>query len=289
MRIKLNSPLIPCKITGHDLNNLLYIQYNNKLIFAKKNLERYKKEKKPISVIDKNTIQGFFQSYQVTSNGFIFYFNPIEEEKIALFKKIISSHLPYIYYPFPILDHNFREQICNQDYWSQVSHKELNQNEIHFREFSTYILKNYNLKNKIFYDPACSTGKFLSELKEKNPEIITIGSDISKTMIEKARLILDKTFLCNAKESTIPNGYCDFLFIRFLNTEVVKTDEAYEIFDHLQNKVKANNGFIIIFGHTPILLNIPFIASKYNLKIINTIGAFSDKSNIFPYFILKKE
>ena len=83
---------------------------------------------------------------------------------------------------------------------------------------------------KIVYDPACSTGEFLSDYKNSFPKSHTIGHDLSQEMIDYAKDYVDESFCCNAFDSPLKDNSVDLMFLRFLNSEVVNTQMAYKIF-----------------------------------------------------------
>jgi isonocardicin synthase len=61
---------------------------------------------------------------------------------------------------------------------------------------------------------------------------------------------------------------------------------AYKLFNSLIKKCKIG-GYIIVFGHTPVLVN-----SKYmeymGFEILQRNGVTEDKKHIFQYYLLKK-
>ncbi|MED1304141.1 class I SAM-dependent methyltransferase, partial [Bacillus pacificus] len=120
--------------------------------------------------------------------------------------------------------------------------------------------------------------------KQLFPSGVYIGSDQSKEMVHLARNKLDYVF--QAEASAVPKDIkVDYLFLRFLNMEVVTIKQAYDLFEHLI-QVLNEDGQIIIFGHTPVLLNIQYIANKYELRILRRIGLHNHSA--FQYYILQK-
>ncbi|MES1053813.1 hypothetical protein FOA24_33605 [Bacillus thuringiensis] len=67
--------------------------------------------------------------------------------------------------------------------------------------------------------------------------------------------------------------------------EVVTIKQAYDLFEHLIQLLNKE-GQIIIFGHTPVLLNIQYVVDKYNLRILRRIGFHNHSA--FQYYILQK-
>ena len=141
------------------------------------------------------------------------------------------------------------------------------------------------MNNKIIYDPACSTGEFLSEFKKNHPTCHTIGHDLSQEMIDYAKDYVDEACCCNAINSPLKDKSVDLMFLRFLNSEVVNTKDAYKIFKVLLKKVKKH-GLIVCFGHTPLLITKRwFIANK--LKPIICNGYNKKRNAIFQYYVFE--
>ncbi|MCU0318260.1 MAG: class I SAM-dependent methyltransferase [Amoebophilaceae bacterium] len=142
---------------------------------------------------------------------------------------------------------------------------------------------------RVVYDPACSTGLFLNTIKQVFHNCITIGPDLSESMINHARHIVDKAIIGDARSPGVPDAYCDYIFVRFLNSEVVTRAQAYNIFPILLQKLK-DSGKLVVFGHTPVLLNIPYLESFYGLNAIKRIALnnIEDEEAIFQYYVLCK-
>lgn len=159
--------------------------------------------------------------------------------------------------------------------------------EKNIREYTISILKQFgNLNRKKVFDPACSTGEVLHTIKSNFPECYTIGQDLNPQMVNYAKDKLDEVYLGGSINNCIPEESVDFVFFRFLNVEVVSTEMVYKLFNSLIKKCKIG-GYIIVFGHTPVLVN-----SKYmeymGFEILQRNGVTKDKKRIFQYYLLKK-
>lgn len=110
--------------------------------------------------------------------------------------------------------------------------------EVHFRKFTFKFFMNQDMNNKIIYDPACSIGEFLEDFKKNYPKSYTIGYDLSQEMVNYAKDFVDESCCCNALNSPLKEKSVDLMFLRFLNSEVVTTKDAYIIFKVLIPKVK---------------------------------------------------
>lgn len=88
-------------------------------------------------------------------------------------------------------------------------------------------------------------------------------------------------------EPKIEAGSADFCFVRFLNSEVVKSSEAEALLTALLPTVKKG-GYVIIFGHTPVLLSSANYRALPEFEVIQCIASAVDNSGIFQYYVLKK-
>ena len=210
------------------------------------------------------------------------------EEKLFIFNEVKDNRLIDIYYPYKYRDYYSNKEETSPDTgWSFNPEKKeyLGYGEVHFREFTKKYLESLKTDYKIVYDPACSTGEFLSDYKKSFKSSHTIGHDLSKEMIDYAKDYVDEALCCNAIDSPLKNNSVDLMFLRFLNSEVVTTKMAYKIFKVLVNKVRKN-GLIIAFGHTPLLIRKEEFM-KYGLEPIICNGYDKKRNDIFQYYVLR--
>jgi isonocardicin synthase len=210
-------------------------------------------------------------------------------QKKYVFDNIKSNSLAEITFPYLFRNYNTGlEKECSPDGWSLNPDKAmyLGNGEQHFRDYTIDFLRNKIKENHVVFDPACSTGQFLKEIKNKFPFITTIGQDLSRDMVNYAKNTLDKVYLGDAISSPVENESIDYMFLRFLNSEIVSKEHSKLLFDSLTYKVK-NNGYIILFGHTPVLLNADFFLNR-NFMLMQTNAYSKVRNSIFQYYILKK-
>lgn len=234
-------------------------------------------------------ILGIANSEQITDEGIIIAFHPLENgEKLFLFDSLASDLLTEIHFPYPFLNVKHEEDISPDDFWDPTTDQvdSLNAGEVHIREYTQKFLARFNLKDKIVYDPACSTGEFLGSIKSNHPEIRAIGQDLNKKMANYAKKTgkLDIVLDGDAKQSPIKEESVDFIFFRFLNLEVVSTKTAHEIFPKIANRCK-NGGYLILLGHTPLLMNAQWF-QKLGLTVEQCIA--HNGISMFQYYVLKK-
>ena len=216
------------------------------------------------------------------------YYPFTNEEKQFIFNEIKSNRNIDIYYPYKYRDfYTNEEEISPPTGWTFNPEKKeyLGYGEVHFRSFTKDFLNGLNKTYKVAYDPACSTGEFLSDYKKSFPKSHTIGHDLSSEMINYAKDYVDEAECCNALNSPLKDKSVDLMFLRFLNSEVVSTNMAYKIFRVLVNKVNKK-GLIVVFGHTPVLIKKEeFI--KHNLVPIICNGYDKKRNAIFQYYVFE--
>ncbi|OUB07814.1 hypothetical protein BK704_13080 [[Bacillus thuringiensis] serovar konkukian] len=240
------------------------------------------------SAINTNMILGYFHTYQINDKEVYLYYTPCTQQKISeILSMLTDDTSAEITFPFSTLDDVLQEYLVTSKAWDSLDTEQLtnlDHDELHFRNITANYLYNQETSQKVFYDPACSTGTFLGHLKQLFPSGIYIGSDQSKEMVHLAQNKLDYVF--QAEASALQEDIqVDYLFLRFLNMEVVTIKQAYDLFEHLIRLLKKD-GQIIIFGHTPVLLNIQYIVDKYELRILRRIGFHNHSA--FQYYILQK-
>lgn len=132
----------------------------------------------------------------------------------------------------------------------------LGNGEIFIRKDTEAFLSQFSMEGKVVYDPACSTGQFLSDIKRKYPGCTTVGQDLSLKMCEYARNSggVDQVIHGDAISSSLPEESADFAFIRFLNSEVVPREAVQKLLAAITRRVKTG-GYVVVFGHTPVLVS----------------------------------
>lgn len=241
------------------------------------------------SMITAPMLLGFLKKRNIKNRKIrIEYYPFTNEEKKFVFNVIKNNRKIDIYYPYKYRDfYNGKEETSPETGWTFNPEKKeyLGYGEIHFRKFTEEFIKSLNTEYKIIYDPACSTGEFLSDYKKNFPKSHTIGHDLSKQMIEYAKNYVDESLCCNAINSPLNNNSVDIMFLRFLNSEVVDTKNAYKIFKVLYPKVKEN-GLIVCFGHTPVLIRKEMF-QRYGLIPIICNGYNKERDAMFQFYVFE--
>jgi isonocardicin synthase len=227
---------------------------------------------------------------QVTERGILVYYRPLgEEERRSCFAALRSRLDLDLYYPYPHLTAGDRLERCAaDDYWNTSPErvKSLGEGERVLREQTLELLSRHALAGARLYDPACSTGEFLSALKARHPTAYTIGQDKSREMVELSRPRLDEAHWGDALQSPVPDDSVDWVFCRFLNVDVVPTVAAYELFLRVARRCR-DGGHIVVFGHTPVLVASSFFESL-GLVVHQRIGYSPIDDGVFQYYLLQK-
>jgi isonocardicin synthase len=282
--------------------SLFFFNYLNTQFFGKKTLSdqvalSYTKNKGRFASIpmDRSYAEitplmflGIVFNKQFVKNGVKISYHPLSlEEKVFLFDKIKYDDVD-IYHPYIRLDRNKNELIATQEDWNKyISNIEtLDADEECIRDYTLRFLSNFDLNAKRIYDPACSSGKFLYEIKKMCPFVYTIGQDSNMKMIRHAANYIDQTILADVYDKRLTDNTADFIFIRFLNSSVVHSNIAYDLFLKIIRCCKVG-GYIILLGHTPILISKAFMLSA-GLSIESHIAYCKKHNSIFQYYILKK-
>ena len=277
--------------------NIFFIKYSNELtIFGRKLLSELRQQNLipsiNCSLITENMIIGFLKEYQIDDVNIIIQYYPLfDGEKKYIFNKIKKNRFIDIYHPFKYYDFKTKKESDSpKDGWRifKNTETELFNGEKHLRKYTMQFLKSQKItKNMVFFDPACSTGDFLYTVKKRYPKIITIGQDLGKEMVKCAKEKLDIVYLGDSINTKVKNKSIDFLFLRFLNFRVVTTAKALKLYKYLIKKVKIG-GYIICFGHTPILLSYKELNRK-GYRIIQCNGYNKKYNSIFQYYIIRRE
>jgi ubiquinone/menaquinone biosynthesis C-methylase UbiE len=231
--------------------------------------------------ISSSMILGKFLDFRIDQDAYYFAI----DSKCQKFKDLKFIE---IVYPFAKLIGERKLEIrSNPKGWTP--HPKLNQaldlGEKPIRSWSISRLLSLGLQNKIIYDPACSTGRFLHEVKQACVSSFTIGQELNSEMLSIAQNRVDKSILGSAIHSPIPNSSVDYLICRFLNSGVVTTRYAHGAFARLSLTLKKD-GYALLFGYTPVLISSLFL-NKLGFEIIESVGNI--KNDIyFQHYIAKK-
>jgi SAM-dependent methyltransferase len=218
------------------------------------------------------------------------YFPLYKGEKMNIFKKLKQDNMTNIHFPYRFYDfYTGKERESPAEGWKVYENLPiyLARGEEHFRIHTINFLSKVNISSEtVFFDPACSFGDFLESIKKQYSSATTVGCDLSRGMVDIARDKLDEVHWENAFDCSLEEESADFLFLRFLNFRVVTYENAHKLYDILINKVKVN-GYVICFGHTPVLLEKEHMIRK-DIRLLSCSGYEEENDSLFQFYILKK-
>lgn len=243
------------------------------------------------SGISASMILGELVNYLEDTEKIIINYQPLNHmEKMYVFKELSLDNSIDLIYPFKYLDKETKNERSSPiKGWSlnSMRAKNLALGEEYIRNYTISFLSQFNMDKKVIYDPACSTGIFLHEIKNAYPLCHTIGQDLSEQMILYAKDYVDEVYCGDSINPMIANDTSDFLFFRFLNSEVVTFEQAQKLFVRLIKCAKSE-GFIIVFGHTPVLLKKEFFLDL-GLKILQCTAYDEAMGLVFQYYVMQKK
>lgn len=245
------------------------------------------------SLVRPDMVLGELSDQRITDHSVIIYYHPLNNaEKLQIFHDIYAcqGESAELTFPFPLLKTLTRKEFTSPpEGWEvdNVYDDMLSNGEEHIRAYTSEYLSSLELSKPRLYDPACSTGIFLSTLKSALPDAYTIGQDLSKQMADVSRERLDEAHHGNALVPKIQLASAQVVFIRFLNSEVVTSAQAEMLLPPLLKTV-AVEGLFVVLGHTPILLSSANFRSLNNFRLKRCVAVDVQKRGIFQYYVLKR-
>jgi isonocardicin synthase len=241
------------------------------------------------SKIKSEMLLGELVSMRTTQDAIVAYYRPASaNESQDYFDTAVGSDDAELLFPFVHLTQTEKLEVVSPVNGWSVDHSmrdQLFNGEAALRNFAVKALRGYVPADALIYDPACSTGDFLRIFQNTYPGTRSFGQDLSAEMIDFARTQLDQTYVGDAINSPLAPESVDIAFVRFLNSEVVSTDYAMRLFDAILPRVKPG-GMLVIFGHTPVLLDSGFFENR-GLCCLRKIGRL-DSGEIFQFYMLRK-
>jgi hypothetical protein len=245
---------------------------------------------RPTSRITPVMLLGALHSTLHTEADTRFVYRPLgAERKRALLREACETPGARLYFPYALLDAQGREAVPSSEFWrvTDALAAVLDRGEVHLREHTLETLRGLPLApGALAWDPACSTGTFLGEVKRAFPFLRAVGSDLSPSMVERARPKLDEASVGDAREGAGPPA-CDLLFLRFLNAEVMTCLQAEVLFRALVRRVRPG-GYVFVMGHTPVLPSVELLAGLEGLEVLRALGGRPGHEEVFQYYVLRR-
>lgn len=245
------------------------------------------------SHIRASMILGVFVDFRVQDDGVVVFYRTLTpSEKKTIMHDIVHKHLQEmeLVFPFPVLQTKFKTEIhCPAEGWEidETLALQLGEGEIYLRDYSVECLKTLCKDELYIYDPACSTGQFLATMKDALPKSYTVGQDLSLQMTMFAGKRVDEVHHGNAADPKIPDNTTDVVFVRFINSEVLKSNVARQMI-HPLIRVLKRGGHLIIFGHTPVLVSSADLLMNDELEVLRCMGGDAKWDGVFQYYICRK-
>ncbi|MGY2440651.1 class I SAM-dependent methyltransferase [Pseudomonas sp. SDO52101_S400] len=279
---------------GNGLHHIFFLRMNDQVWVGRKLLQRDRHFRwQASSALKPCMLLGPHLHSLWGDDGLSIGFRTVSaERKTQTFEQALRQADSEILFPFPVLDAAGREAVCAADFWqcSPALAEQLNADEQHLREYCAGVLQAITDNGALIYDPACSTGEFIAHLARALPDCMCLGTDRSASMIEHARRahgITSVEFrLLDATESFDAGIHCDVLILRFLNAEVLTRREAQAAFESLIRCVKPG-GTILVFGHTPVLIPVAWLAATHHLQLESSVAARPGQVELFQFYRLK--
>ncbi|WP_168711399.1 class I SAM-dependent methyltransferase [Streptomyces sp. RKND-216] len=231
-------------------------------------------------------VVGELESFRTSAADARVAFRPLAEtERRAAFDAI--TPLTEIVHPFTKQREQGSEKTSPPDGWLVSDERDayLSMGEEHIRRYTKELFGprfRALTEDVLAYDPACSTGRFLSEFATLNPERIrTVGQDLSREMTEYAKRRLDRVHHGDAMHPEPEPGSAEIVFSRFLNSEVVSTARAREILPRLVTTLRPG-GSMVLLGHSPVLLDAIDLVGA-GLRVLQTTARQDDC--VFQYYV----
>lgn len=242
-------------------------------------------------LIDASMIMGLLDQVQVSAGGVTLYVRPArDEERAQAFAHVVSSPLNDIHYPFTriVVDGELNEPLTTPDFWVPTPERvrELDEAEAPLREHAVTVLRRYGVGGGRVFDPACSTGTFLAHLQQQFPHAWTIGQDLSDEMVRFAGRHLDEVHSGDSAVPRVAAGSVDVLVLRFLNVNVVSTQQALLLFDACAQTV-APGGLVLVMGHTPVLVPSAYFEQS-GFTVMERLGVAAGGRAAFQFYVLRR-
>ncbi|MCP6760024.1 MAG: class I SAM-dependent methyltransferase [Fischerella sp. CENA71] len=233
---------------------------------------------------------GLVVDIRVSETGYAICYRSLEEgEAEALFTTTAESSTADLSYPFTRLrSQGYAETVQPLHFWnpSPALVADLNRDEAFLRVEAVRILREQGFSAGVVYDPACSTGTFLSEIKEAFPESRVVGQDLNAGMIALARQQINEVYHADAASPVVPPQSADIVVCRHLNLDVVTTQDAERLFLIAARTVKPS-GLMLVFGHTPVLLSSAWFEGL-GFEVVRRVSTICGRLALFQFYVLRQ-
>lgn len=279
---------------GNGLHHLFFLRMDGRTWVGRKVLQLDRHQRwQASSVLKPTMLLGPHVQSQWSNEGLSICFRPVSPEaKAAFFESALAGPDSEIQFPFPLLDADGQEAVCPPRFWhcNDGLAVQLDAEEQHLREHCAGLLQTSVAAGSLIYDPACSTGRFIAHLAHSLSDCRFLGTDRSASMIEHAKHWHAATpvefRLLDAGDAYASGVRCDVLILRFLNAEVLTRQQAQTLFESLIGCVEPG-GTVLVFGHTPVLLAVNWLAAQFGLRLESSVAARPGQMELFQFYRLR--
>lgn len=241
------------------------------------------------SLVEPHMVKGRLLALRVTARGYAIYYEPLPTSKVEdLFRHAASDPAACLSYPFSKILPGGIESVQRPEAWDPNPDlaEELDRDEVYFRATAVRVLTKLEMERGVAYDPACSTGAFLSGIKQAFPGFTTLGQDLNAGMIALASRRVDQVFCGDSIQPAPAAESVDLLVLRHLNVEVVTSADAERLFLASATTLRLG-GYCLIFGHTPVQLPAVWF-ELHGFEVLSCVAATPSGHALFEFYVLRK-
>ncbi|GAB2805643.1 class I SAM-dependent methyltransferase [Streptomyces daliensis] len=242
------------------------------------------------TLVEARMVLGVAEREQVFQDGVVVHYRPLPDaERTALFAKATQDPMCDLYHPYARLDGAERTEILSDpEFWTDSSERvdELDHAESVLRDYTVKRLREHGFDGGTVYDPACSTGAFLSAVKQAFPQARTVGQDLSADMVRHAGTRVDEVHHGDSIAPALSPGSADLVVCRHLNACVVPTRQAHELFLAAAGTCRTG-GLVVLLGHTPVLPSAQWCASL-GMTVEQRTGRTPSGHALFQFYVLRR-
>lgn len=243
------------------------------------------------SILRPSMLLGPLAGQHWSNEGVAFFYRAARPEaKYLAFVEAQQHAHGEVCFPYPPLRPQGEEFICPPSFWECDDERatQLNRDEAHFRDHCVTLLRERLKPGALIHDPACSTGELIAHLAKTLPRCLCLGSDLSASMIRHAsQRYAGLPVRFRQADAARESPACDALILRFLNAEVVTRRDAETLLRTLLSSLKPG-GLALVFGHTPVLPAVPWVAQELGLTLESSVAARPGRLELFQFYLLTR-
>lgn len=241
------------------------------------------------SLVEAAMILGPIVASRVTAAGITVYYRPAcADAAVRWLAEAATDPTASLCYPYARMELPGTETAPPDEDWNPDPEfcTSLDRDEEHLRTAAHDVLRRLGWRGGVAYDPACSTGTFLSSLKSVFPATRTIGQDRNAGMASLARARLDEVHAGDSIRPAVARHSVDLLVLRHLNVAVTTSAQAAARFRAAGDSLRPG-GHCLVFGHTPVQLPAAFFEMQ-GYRVLSQLAATPSGHALFEFYVLEK-